>query len=356
MKVTVLGAGAIGSMFGGLIKHHAAEIDVLLIGRGDHGRAIHDSGEVVLEGPWPARRVAIRCTEDVAQLAGSDVVLLTVKSQATEAAIRAAAPYLGQAALVSIQNGINGPKLLEFVAADRLVLGMTATNMAILKPGNVSLQLDGATLLGTPPGQQAGASLDQAVTVLRKSGLQVRAHSNIVGAQYNKLAINALGYASCLSASRFILEAVLHPPWRRALAVPLLDECAAVFQAAGVSLEKAPGAPGLHSFRRLLKWLERPLVGPLLDRFGRRVLARRKPIVFSLYQDLLRSKPTEIDSINGEIVRMARQQGRDAPYNALVVDLVHQLQQRGDGTFFSREFVIEQFSSLAANKSGQPAV
>ncbi|MBW3539750.1 MAG: hypothetical protein KY476_05725 [Planctomycetes bacterium] len=118
MKISVLGAGAIGSMFGGLIKHHGPHADVLLIGRGEHGRAMSDRGRVRLVGPWSTRDVPVRVSFRVEDIAGSDFLLFCVKSHATVEAARAAAPYLGKAVVISMQNGINEPALVQHVRAE----------------------------------------------------------------------------------------------------------------------------------------------------------------------------------------------------------------------------------------------
>ena len=100
MKVSVLGAGAIGSMFGGLLQQHSSDLEVLLVTRGEHGETISQRGAIDLAGPWGKQSVAIQNTQDIAAIADSDYVFLTVKSQGTEAAIRAAQPYLGAATIV----------------------------------------------------------------------------------------------------------------------------------------------------------------------------------------------------------------------------------------------------------------
>jgi len=345
MKVSVLGAGAIGSMFGGLLRQHNPELELVLVARGEHGAAMRNSGKVGLIGPWGRYDVPVMVTDKPAEIRRSDLVLFTVKSQATEEAIRAAAPFIDDAIVVSIQNGINHRILAQFIRHDSLVMGMTATNMAVLEPGSVSLQLNGATILGSVPGRDATKAVGTAATLLRSTGLPVDPHPNVLGVQYNKLAINVLGYASCLSASNFITEAILDKPWRRSVALPLLRECIAAYDAAGIELARIPGVPDVYGFRRFLRLLEVPLLGAAL-RAGARAKFNRKPIVFSLYQDLLRKKATEIDFINGEIVRLLNERGGDAPYNALVVQMVHELEARGDGTFFSRDEVIQRFEAL----------
>lgn len=348
MKLSVIGAGAIGSMFGGLVKLRDPSVEVLFVARGAHGDAMRRQGHVVLEGPWGVEKAAVSVTSQIQDIAGSDVCLFTVKSQVTEETIRQAAPHLGSAVLVSIQNGINGRLLANYVPPARLVPGITATNMAILTPGRVSLQLNGTTLIGEMPDNDSTAPFEAAhlaAAVLRKSGLRIDVHPNVLGVQYNKLAVNALGYASVLSQSNFITEAILDRSWRTAVGLPILDECLEAYRRAAIRLAPIPGVPNVQRFRNVLRLLSRPLTGGALA-FGARKLFNRKPIVFSLQQDLLRGKPTEIDFVNGEIMRLAREHGGDAPANALVVELVHELEQRGAGQFFSHDEVVQKFQSL----------
>lgn len=353
MKVSVLGAGAIGSMLGGLIKHHEPDAELVFVVRGDHGRVLAERGTVHLDGPWGRRTVRVTATADMAEIAGSQFVLVTVKSQDTDAAMQAAAPYLGDAIVISIQNGVNDEVLARYVAPQRLVMGMTATNMAILEPGSVSLQLGGATVVGPAPDGRNQASSDAASRFLGMTGLQIEQHPNVLGVRYNKMAINALGYASCMSASNFITEAVCHRPWRQAVGLPLVDECVAAFARAGITLAKIPGRPDVNSLRRFLSLLDAPVAGGLVQ-LGARWIYNRKPIVFSLYQDLLRGKQTEVDYINGHLAGLAERHGLAAPRNRLVMTMVHELEQRGAGSFFRRDEVIERFRGLNAVTVGDP--
>jgi 2-dehydropantoate 2-reductase len=348
MKVSVLGAGAIGSMLGGLLARDATDLEVVLIARGEHGQVMAGRKTLMLDGPWGRREVPIHATSDPAAVAGSDFVLVTVKSQDTESAAAAAASHWGNATIVSIQNGINDRRLAMFVEPRRLAMGMTATNIALAEPGRVSLQLGGATIVGPPAGGQSMESAAAAAKLLgriRDPSLKFLAHPNAVGARYNKLAINALGYSSCLSKSNFITEALTNLEWRHAVGLPLVRECDRVFSRAGIALARIPGLPNLSRLERLMKRLNVPVLGSVIA-LGARQLFNRRPIIFSLQQDLERCKPTEVDYVNGEIVRLAESVGEAAPRNALVVSLCHELESRHDGTFFSREEVIRRFGAL----------
>ena len=345
MKVSVLGAGAIGTMFGGLIQHHDPSLDVVLIARGDHGNALRRQGGVVLEGPWGRRDVSLRVSSDVAELDGSQYVLLTVKSQATCDAIQSARPFLNGATVVSIQNGINEPRLVPHVDPERLVMAVTATNMAVLEPGRVSLQLGGTTLAGPRADGSNAQAVDGAVDLLRRSGLPVRSHPDIDGVRYNKLAINAIGYASCLSASNFISEALADRRWRRCVGRPILEECLETFRHAGIQPRRIAGTPSLTALRRVLGGFDLPVLGSVLESGARRIY-EKKPILFSLYQDLKRGKATEVDHINGEIVRLAQRHGIAAPWNDQVTRMVHELERAESPAFYTHEQVVERFQGL----------
>jgi 2-dehydropantoate 2-reductase len=349
MKVSVLGAGAIGSMFGGLLRHFAPDVEVMLIGRGDHGRVLSQRQAVRLDGPWGTYDVPIRASFDPADVDGSELVFVCVKSQATEEAARSAAPHWSQATVVSIQNGINDRFLEPFVRRENLVMGVTATNFAVSEPGRVSLQLGGATIVGAPgqfPLHGRVTAVAELLQRIRCPDLEFHAHSNLLGMRYNKLAVNALGYASCLSASNFISEALTYRPWRDAIGRPIIDECHRVFERAGIRLEQIPGVPSLPRLEKIMRLMNWPVLGAAIQRRARRKFDR-KPIVFSLLQDLRRGKPTEVEFINGEIARLAAANGLSAPMNSEVVRAVHELESRGPGSFFTRDEVIGRFRRRA---------
>lgn len=348
MKISFLGAGAIGSMFGGLLQRDAPELDVVLVTRGEHGRVVRERGAIELVGPWGTQRQSIAGSQDVADIAGSDIVVLTVKSQDTRSAMQAALPHLGDAIVASIQNGINDQALLEIVPAERLVMGMTATNMNTLAPGRVNMQLDGPTIFGPPEREPLGAAVEQVVDVLQRikcPGLTFLPNANVLGIRYNKLTINVLGSASSMSASNFVADALCDGPWRTAVGWPLVRECRRVFDAAGVRLEPIPGRSSIMRIEKLLRQLDTPVLGPIV-RFGARQFYGNRPVLFSLLKDIERGKPTEVEYINGEIVRLAKSCATTAPVNELVVQMVHELEGRGDGTFFTREEVISRTAAL----------
>ena len=342
-KVTVIGAGAVGSMFGGLIKHNAPNIDVQLIGRGAHNEAMRKQGGVTIQGDWGEIHVPLNVSESMDQVANSDFVLLTVKSYSTAEAMQQAVNYIdSNTTLISIQNGINQPVLRQYVSPDRLVMGMTATKIETKRPGTVSMTRNDVTVIGPSENTMPADRIRAAAELLRLSKLKIKVDPGITGAQYNKLIFNTLGAAASLSNADFLKDAVLHSRWRNTVAIPVQHESLQVVLDSGIPISRIPGAPDVYRFGRLLRLLNTPLVGSVLSGVVKRL--NRQPIRFSLAADLEHGKQTEVDFINGAIVRLAENRQSAAPLNKKIVELVHKLEQSGG--FFSRDEVISIFRNL----------
>jgi len=348
-KISVIGAGAIGTLLGGLIKHHRADLELVLITRGAHRDRMQETGRAELQGFWGSCSVAVTASSDYQDIADSDLVLFTVKSQDTADTAKQVAPMLGDAVVVSLQNGVNQHLLSQFIRPERLLVGMTATNMALIQPGVVSLQRNGVSVIGSPTQDVPTAVVEGARDALAISRLKFETSDDILGVQYNKLLMNTMGYASVLSASNFISDGILSRPWRNHVALPLLKEGLSVLDAAGIPLQRTSGISDVFRFRRLLQALNTPLA----DRLIRSILVnlvRPQKIVYSVYQDLMRGKPTEIEFINGEIVRLAERCQVPAPYNQRVVQMIHELENQDPVQFPTHEDVISQFRKLRRDK------
>lgn len=344
MKVSVLGAGAIGSMFGGLIKHFAPETEVVLITRGEHLRRINEQGGIRILGYWGDVTVDVEASEDPKLIEGSDFVLLTVKSYSTETAMTQAKPFLGDATLISIQNGFNQSTLASFIPPERSVMGMTATSMALVEPGTVELRRNGISVIGPASDSTPLDVVQSASDVLSRSDLAIKVDPNIVGAQYNKLIANTLGVASTLTGSPLIPDAILDTRWRNQVALPLQLEAIRVLEHANIPLSNVPDGSNVWKFRRLLRLMNVPVLGSIIKSVVW-MLFRKKPMRFSIGEDLRRGRATEIDYINGELVRLAESVGTTAPRNAKIMELVDQLAKTGRS--LSLDELSEQFEKIA---------
>lgn len=343
-KVSVVGAGALGTLIGGLIKHHHPTTEVVLVGRGPHLQAMQEKGTAELRGSWGVRSAKVHATEDPEAIRDSNLVLFTVKTQDTKHAAEVYAPLCGNAVVVSLQNGINQRELVNHFRNDRLLVGMTATNMTSLEPGVVEFHRDGVSVIGPATDKVSKDTLQFAHKILSLSGMWFEIDDQILGVQYNKLLFNTMGYASVLSASDFIRDGLLSSSWRKNIAIPLLDEGMRTLKAAGITLKKAPGGSDVIRLRKIMSLLNIPG----LNFVANTVIKIFNPprLVFSVYQDLKRQRPTEIDYVNGEIVRLANELGVDAPFNAEVVKAIHELEASGGQAFLTHSQVVERFTRL----------
>ncbi len=324
MRYAIMGAGAVGSLLGGMLAR--AGLPVILIGRGAHVDAVTRDGLEVsgLVGPFRVRPEATISPEGVRE---ADAVLLCVKSQDTPAACAAIAPYLpDEAPVISIQNGVRNVDLIEEspLGPGRGVGGSAVFNAVFLEPGRVLLTTSGEIILGAA--SRDGRFDDRMARVareMRQAGLEVRATGNIEGVLWSKLLINLNNGLGALTGQS--LEEGMMDPVARRISAALLAEGIRVTRDAGVRLETIPKVDP----NRILKILTLPLPTFLLRRLFRLMVRTHPEARWSTWQSLAKGQPTEIAYLNGEIVRLAESCGVHAPYNRAVRDMVVEAEKKG---------------------------
>ena len=294
-KVAVMGAGAVGCYFGGLLAR--AGHDVTLIARPEHVEAIRRDG-LRMETRTFDERVRLAASADPAAVRGADLVLFCVKSTATEAAGAQLRPFLGPDALVlCLQNGVDNAERLRTVLPPQQVAAAVvyvATEMA--GPGHVKHHGRGELVIEP--------SVRSAVVVqaLADAGVPTEVSANVRGALWAKLIINCAYNAVSAIAQRPYGENVASVGIPQVMA-DVVDECLSVARAEGVQL---PG--DMHeAVRRLVETM------PTQSS--------------STAQDLARGKPTEIDHLNGLVVRRGTAHGIPTPVNRVLWALVKLLER-----------------------------
>ncbi len=316
MRIGVLGAGAVGGTLAALLAARGHDLEITA--RGDHLTAIRRHG-LLLQGAWGDTVSRPYSGERLQR--PPEVVFLTTKAQDAEQALRDNAELIGRVPLVVVQNGLDGPRLAErLVPRASIVGGLALFAASYLSPGVVTVTAAGAIYLGTlshddvPARFVAGLFGDRPPAVITP---------NLVGAQWTKLVVNQVNALPAITGLS-VQQCVAHPALRRILSASI-RECVRTGQAAGVQFEALQGlAPGLLKLVSLA-----PLsIGAALPR----AMARRMgdvPNPGSTLQSIRRGQRTEIDHLNGAVVRSARERGRDAPVNAALVELVHEVEETG---------------------------
>ena len=298
LKVAVLGAGAVGCYYGGLLARagHA----VTLIGRPQHVQAIHAHG-LRLQTLTFDETVTVAASTDAAAVAGADLVLFAVKSTDTETAGVQMRPHLAPGALVlCLQNGVDNAERLRAVLPGTTVAAAVvyvATEMA--GPGHLRHHGRGELVIEPSP---RSASVAQALIA---AGVPTEISDNVRGALWAKLILNC-AYNALSAIGRLPYGELVQRPGVRDVMHDVVAECRAVAAADGVTL---PGD---------------------VDLAVRRIAETMPTQYSSTAQDLMRGKPSEIDHLNGYVVRRGQALDVPTPANRVLWTLV-KLTEAGTG-------------------------
>lgn len=294
MKIAVMGAGAVGCYYGGMLAR--AGHDVVLIARPQHVHAIAQKG-LRMETRSFDEQVRLRASTEASAVQDADLVLFCVKSTDTESAGAAIRPYLAADALVlCLQNGVDNADRLRTVLPDHAVAAVVvyvATEMA----GAGHVKHHGRGELVIEPAQRSEA----AAQALIAAGVPCEISQNVRGALWLKLIINC-AYNPVSAIAQLPYGKAVQGEGIPALMRDVVDECLAVAAAEGVQV---PGDVQATVAK----------------------LAASMPAQFSsTAQDLARGKRTEIDYLNGLVVRRGEALGIATPANRALWSLVKLLE------------------------------
>jgi len=317
-RIAIIGAGAIGSALGALLAR--AGRNVILIGRAAHVGAIRRDG-LHVDGALGAFTVPIAAAE--ALYFRPDLAFLTVKTQDVLAAVQAYAALLAGVPVVTFQNGVRSDALAAtIVPKQQLISAVVNIHANFLTPGAVTLIYPGPVLIGRPFGRN-DADVEALAAILRDV-VPTRVSAHIHGAHWLKLIVNLNNAFPALTNASF--HRIFADPGLRQLAVKVMLEGLRVAKRAGIRLASLPDTPA--ALIRLIGWLPLRLAARVVAAKARR-METEWPLLGSTLQSLQRKRPTEIDYLNGEVVRMGRQLGVATPLNAIMVEMVHQVEQTG---------------------------
>jgi 2-dehydropantoate 2-reductase len=296
LKVAVMGAGAVGCYFGGMLARagHA----VTLIARPQHVEAITRHG-LRMETLGFDEQVHLSASSNPGAVQGADLVLFCVKSSDTEAAGEQIRPHLAPDALVlCLQNGVDNADRLARVLPQHVVAAAVvyvATEMA--GPGHVKHHGRGELVIAPSPASQVAAQ------ALIAAGVATEISSNVRGALWAKLILNC-AYNAVSAIAQLPYGKVVAGDGVKDLMRDVVAECLAVAQAEGVQV-----AGDVYA----------AVAG----------LAASMPSqLSSTAQDLARGKPTEIDYLNGLIVQRGLALGIPTPANRVLWALVKLIESK----------------------------
>ncbi len=299
MKVCIVGCGAIGSLFAAhLARLKDVEVWAYEVNRA-HVDAIN-AGGLRLSG-FSQVHSHPHASADAAAIPPCDFGIVATKSQHTRAAMQATAAVFRNAAVCSVQNGVGNEEIIaEF--APRVMRGTTFPAGRIVEPGHVQQDTGGKTWMG--PFEPKSASMAEVTTLaarLTESGMETLAMADARGAQWTKLIFNAA--TNPIGALTGLPHGVAcDQPAVRRLISGLAAEGVAVAKALGITPDSDPEK--------------------LIDH-AREVAYHHKA---SMLQDVLARRATEVDALNGGIVRFGEETGVPTPLNSAIQALIHGLE------------------------------
>ena len=305
MKIVVIGAGAMGALFGGILAEQGNDV-ILLDVWPEHVSAINANG-LVIESEGNRLQVSIEATTDFDTVRQADLAVVFVKSAHTREVARTVADLIGTTGIaLTLQNGMgNADILAETLGGERVLAGTTSHGATLLAPGVIRHAGVGATTIGLWQG--AGSHRAQAVAdLLNGAGIETTITADVRALVWEKLMIN-VGINAITALTGIKNGKIAEFPAARRLSQMAVEEAQSVAQSQGVSVRE-------DAVEHVLQ-------------VARATAANRS----SMGQDVDNRRQTEIGAINGAVVKYAQQEGLKVPVNEALTYLVETLQAHYDG-------------------------
>ncbi len=317
--IVVAGAGSIGRWVGGMLQ--AGGRDVRFLARSGFIQDAEKSGLALSDrdgGEHQVQPDEIRASDEPQILADADVVLVTVKSKDTESMATLIAEHAKlNAIVVSLQNGARNPdRLRAHLPAHDVRAGMVPFNVVQRSATEIHRASSGHVMVQTGPTGGLAA-------LLSVPGLAVQERDDMEAVLWGKVLINLNNAVNALSGLPLRAQ-LLDPQWRRVMAA-CVDEGLATLAKAGITPAKVAGLPpkALPTLLRAPTWVFRMIAA--------RSIKVDPEARSSMQDDLVAGRPTEIDDLQGAIVRLAASHCLSAPTCARVVELIREV-ERGERT------------------------
>lgn len=305
VRVAVFGAGAVGCFYGGMLARAGHE--VVLIGRPAHVEAIRSAG-LHFEGLQFDEHIRLDASTLPEAVRGARLVLFCVKSTDTEQGAAQIAPFLDPGSLVlNLQNGVDNTERIQARISQQVIPAVVYVATEMAGPGHLKHHGRGELVIGAPDGAPSaalGAALGSVLSWFAAAGVQVAVSDNVAGELWAKLVVNC-AYNAISAISQLPYGEMIRGAGVREVMRDVVAECLAVAAASGVRT-----APELvENVYRIADWM---------------------PTQYSsTAQDLQRGRPTEIDHLNGHVVRRGDALGIPVPANRALWALVRMIESKG---------------------------
>jgi 2-dehydropantoate 2-reductase len=300
MRIAVIGAGAMGSIYGGRLS---LKNEVFLV---DTSKVIIDAvnqNGLILEENGQDNRYSPKAVTSTEGLEPVDLIILFVKALYSRSALEANKKLVsGNTYLMTLQNGSGHEDILsDFAPVERIIIGTTEDNGAVLAPGHVRHGGKGNTNVGMLV-EDSQRFLPRLKDAFDSCGFNVRIHENIQQLIWNKLFVN-VAFSAVTGLLKCEMGFIAQCDYAMNLSKKLLHEAVIVAHALGLEADEMK----------------------LLDEI--KSVSENSPNgVTSICADLRAGRKTEVDTISGSVVRAAKKCSVDVPYHEFIVNAIHAME------------------------------
>jgi 2-dehydropantoate 2-reductase len=302
-RIAVLGAGAVGCFFGGMLARAGKE--VLLIARDNHVQAIKENG-LFMEFQHSQEYVAINASSNIKDIADADLILCCVKSPDTERAMGEIKNLIKPDALIlSLQNGVDNAERISQVVPNKAIAAVVYVATAMGGDGHVKHFGRGELIIGgVDQSEIISSELEEISNIFLSAQIPCVVSSNILRELWLKFLVNC-SYNGISAIGQITYGEMVQQESIRQLIKDLTTEFLLVAHHENIDIAED----------------EAQMVN---EQIAKTMVGQRS----STAQDLMRHKPTEIDHLNGLIIRKAKEHGLNVPNHQAIYALVKMIEQK----------------------------
>ncbi|MDD5595157.1 MAG: 2-dehydropantoate 2-reductase [Candidatus Omnitrophica bacterium] len=332
MKIAVLGAGAIGGLVAGYLK--AKNLDVSLVGHHDAAKAIQKGG-LEISGVRGKLNLKIEISEKLKST--PDLAIICSKTQDIDTVFKNNLTFLKDALILTTQNGVQADNFaLRYVPKEKIMSSIVMFGATFLEPGKIIHNFEGSWIIGKIFTKNDAQVME--IAGILNQAFPTIVTEDLVGMKYLKIFVNA---NNCLAA---ILGSSMQESFSdlnvSKISIAIWKEGLGVMQKAAINLVSLPDFP----LERLEKLTALPSEEAAKIFSGIMRNLSKEPVYGSILQSIKRKKSSEIEYINGEFVKIAKENQTRAPLNEKLVAMVHQVEE--SGKFFTKEELISSTKGL----------
>ncbi len=302
-RVAVVGAGAVGCYFGGMLARAGAP--VTLVGRASHVEAINRDG-LFIDSIHFQERVSVTASTEIGAARDARLVLFSVKTVDLESTAKLLAPFLSpNTIVVSLQNGVDNAERIDFAAGIEVIPAVVYIAAAMTGPGRLKHTGRGDLIVGDVFSNRPArrAEVEEVAATFARAGVPCRISENITVELWEKLIMNC-AYNAISALTRKKYGPIVEDTGTTEVMKRVVIEAVAVAGAAEVPLSLSGVTEAALKLGKAMP-----------------------EALSSTAQDIARGKPTEIDSLNGFLVRKGAELGVPTPVNQTLYSLVKLLEQ-----------------------------